>query len=792
MRRISSLISDLYSMNNSAKKALFIFAYLCLLIRLVAPFLSASTVALALPLTFAPVALWQSLMAGLVTSYAGSFFLNYTDFIRYTQPFRALLVAIARHSSAAQEITKRGRARPLLRITMTRSARGIGVFVAISLLAALAFDFSFHQLSHLHQAVLTFCCFFVGATAGVMTDILIPRAHLARLYGSKPVPVSTSRYPIRWEHTGPPRDNAALAYSVIIPCHNYGRFLREALESVLSQSLPPSEIVVVLDSCTDDSAAVVAEFTAKGVSSLTVNCGDPYLARRAGFYATTAPLVCCLDADDYVDLNYFAAGTQCFIDPEVGIATGWVQHFEASTATWTPFPGDIERLNCVSSAGIFRRSAATGARAFERMEWAGVFEEDYLFWKGLTSAGWKVALFEGTHFHRRHEQNRSLTTPTEASWVRELRRVAPSGPRIVRLGYVASVLPPAGGVETLLNQLQRHAFRIKWSGVAHAPERPADVVSEDTYMGIPILKERVFQDAVRKLASMSDVLYVWQPDDLKRIGSLNLDIPVWGCVHGQGPYGAMAARLLETVPSAHVVAVSEAASMVCRPGAQVIPNGADLWALSQGPSRWQQREEWGIQEDEVAVGYLGRWSPEKRVPLLLSAFAHLPQQIRPVMCVAGLLPPLDQQRHAEELAGRKIVWTTTHTAGAVYRALDAVVITSDSEGGPLVALEAWACGCPLVTTPVGMIPEVMRSHGDLARLLPAQPSSREIALAISNVFSNKALTIELRERAKNMVWNHFTVWRTARAWEDGLLGLMERSADTEDTLPMVGEANNSY
>lgn len=724
-----------------------------------------------------------------MASFGGSFFLNYTDFIRYTQPFRALLLLFARYSTTARAISVKGNARAVGRSTAMKLARGIVIIVGLLLLVALALDYLCHQVSAFSQALLSVLCFLVGALAGAMTDVLIPRAWSC---GTKSASVPTSRYPTRWEHKARPSDNTGLTYSVIIPCHNYGRFVREAIESILSQSLPASEIVVVLDSCTDNSAAVVAEFAEKGVRSLTVNCGDPYLARRAGFHATTAPLVCCLDADDYVDLNYFAAGTQCFIDPEVGIATGWVQHFGASTATWTPFPGDIERLNCVSSAGIFRRSAATGARAFERMECAGVFEEDYLFWKRLTSAGWKVALFEGTHFHRRHEQNRSLTTPTEASWVRELRRVAPSEPRVVRVGYVGSVLPPAGGVETLLSQLVRHAFRIKWSGVAHAPERLADIVSEDTYMGIPILKERVFEDAVRKLASMSDVLYVWQPDDLKRIGSLNLDIPVWGCVHGPGGYGARAARFLETVPSARVITVSEAAKVICPPGAKIIYNGADLSALCEGPSRWRQREMWNINENEVAIGYLGRWCPDKRIHLMLSAFSHLPRHFRPVLCLASKLPPPEQRQEAEELAGRKIIWTTTNTPGATYRALEAVLLTSNSEGGPLVALEAWACGCPLITTPVGMIPEVMRSYGDLAELLPANPSSREIALAISNVFSNKALTIERRERAKNMVWNHFTVWRTARAWEEGLLELMERNANTEDALPMVGEANNSY
>jgi glycosyltransferase involved in cell wall biosynthesis len=300
-------------------------------------------------------------------------------------------------------------------------------------------------------------------------------------------------------------------------------------------------------------------------------------------------------------------------------------------------------------------------------------------------------------------------------------------------------------------------------------------------MGIPILESSVFEEAVRKLAAKCDVVYVWQASDLARLANLELDIPIWGCVHGEGAYGARAAKHVSLLSSAQIVAVSEAAKSVCPARTRVIYNGADINALSQGPTRWTQRDIWEIGQDEVAIGYLGRWSPEKRINLLLSAFAHLPKHVRPVLCLAGPFPSAEERRAAEDIADRSIVWTTTTTPGAAYRALDVVVITSDSEGGPLVALEAWACGCPLITTPVGMIPEVTTAHGDLAYLMPMNPSSKDIARAIVKTLEDKVLTIERRERAKNVVWNHFTVWRTARAWENGLLQLVNESRQKRST-----------
>jgi glycosyltransferase involved in cell wall biosynthesis len=44
--------------------------------------------------------------------------------------------------------------------------------------------------------------------------------------------------------------------SVLIPAHNEAGVLRECLDAILAQTLPVDEIVVVADSCTDETAAV--------------------------------------------------------------------------------------------------------------------------------------------------------------------------------------------------------------------------------------------------------------------------------------------------------------------------------------------------------------------------------------------------------------------------------------------------------------------------------------------------------------------------------------------------------
>ena len=57
--------------------------------------------------------------------------------------------------------------------------------------------------------------------------------------------------------------DAASAIGVVIPARDAARYIGETLESVLSQSLSPSEVIVVDDGSVDDTVKVVAAFGAR-------------------------------------------------------------------------------------------------------------------------------------------------------------------------------------------------------------------------------------------------------------------------------------------------------------------------------------------------------------------------------------------------------------------------------------------------------------------------------------------------------------------------------------------------
>jgi glycosyltransferase involved in cell wall biosynthesis len=85
--------------------------------------------------------------------------------------------------------------------------------------------------------------------------------------------------------------------SVIIPCHNAGRWIGLALGSVAAQTLPPHEVIVIDDDSTDDSLGRVRG-SKVDVRLLRVREHNAAAARNAGIRAAAGDWVALLDADD--------------------------------------------------------------------------------------------------------------------------------------------------------------------------------------------------------------------------------------------------------------------------------------------------------------------------------------------------------------------------------------------------------------------------------------------------------------------------------------------------------------
>ena len=125
--------------------------------------------------------------------------------------------------------------------------------------------------------------------------------------------------------------------SVIIPCYNQAHFLGEAVESVLAQTYPYYEIIVVDDGSTDATSEVAASYPS--VRCVRQRNAGLSAARNAGVKASRGQFLVFLDADDRLLADALDSGLNCFQShPECVFVSGHYRHINADGSARFQFP----------------------------------------------------------------------------------------------------------------------------------------------------------------------------------------------------------------------------------------------------------------------------------------------------------------------------------------------------------------------------------------------------------------------------------------------------------------------
>ena len=128
--------------------------------------------------------------------------------------------------------------------------------------------------------------------------------------------------------------------SVIVPCHNYGAYVGQALESILSQTYQNVEAVVVDDGSTDETADAVLPFVERGrVVYIRQEQAGISAARNRGLAAATGDYIAFLDADDYWPHTDQLARHVAYLEShrECGWVFGDARPFDQTGYTGAPY-----------------------------------------------------------------------------------------------------------------------------------------------------------------------------------------------------------------------------------------------------------------------------------------------------------------------------------------------------------------------------------------------------------------------------------------------------------------------
>ncbi len=206
--------------------------------------------------------------------------------------------------------------------------------------------------------------------------------------------------------------------------------------------------------------------------------------------------------------------------------------------------------------------------------------------------------------------------------------------------------------------------------------------------------------------------------------------------------------------SARVLRLAGLPTVACGPGVAegLAEHGLDVAAtivngVSAAPrpaDRTSLDREWGLEPGRPLLLAVGRLVEAKNQALAVRALAGVPDAS---LVFVGDGPLREQLAQAARSAGveERVVLAGPHLdARALIGAADALVISSRSEGLPLVALEALAAGTPVVATSVRGLRELL-SDGRTALLVP--PDDPEaLAAALNRLLADDALARSLAER----------------------------------------------
>ena len=631
--------------------------------------------------------------------------------------------------------------------------------------------------------------------------------------------------------------------SVVIASFNYGKYLHETIDSVLAQTFQDFEIIVIDDGSTDPYTKEILSVLDKPKTQIVFqsNQGLP-TTRNNGIKIAQGKYICCLDSDDCLAPTYLEKCVYQLETRNLDVCFSWVQTFGESTFLWETGPFLIDalmKLNSVSVSAVFKKACWELVGGYKEAMTHGY--DDWEFWLTIAEHGaLGDCIPEPLMLHRKHATSMSagrkhrydsiledikgvhrklFQDPAYVKRIRkqQRRKFTVRNPlcNLLRQRHTREHLPkdavnillatpwfdlsgPSVVKKDVFTRLAKEGIRV----TAIAGTEPSGLYTEN---GVP-LYEAITKECFNLPRFLGDqnklqfvkyliqsrgiqvlylagcrAIYEMLPDLKKTFPDLKVVDELYNIVgHIDSNREFRKCIDLNVAINQEVVerliGLGESNERI-----QVITPGVDVDHFSRRNPTCRESAN-HRPYSQFTFGFLGRLSPEKRPQDFVQAAGQLSScQFR----IAGdgpLTASITETIIEQGISDRCHFEGCTSNPVGFLAGIDALIISSEVEGLPLVLLEAMALELPVIATSVGEIPRVV-DHGRNGFLYKTGQVNELIALADSLSRMPEYDRKVIGKTARDAVCSEHTIDRCATKYLAAFKGLIHAEPRSQYLMP---------
>ncbi len=595
--------------------------------------------------------------------------------------------------------------------------------------------------------------------------------------------------------------------SVVIPCYNYGQYVEEAIDSVLSQTWQDLEIIVVDDGSDDPETVRILDGLRKPKTQVIRQKNLKLsAARNRGIRAARGKYVCCLDADDKIAPTYLERCLYRLETEGLDICGSWQQNFENDDSILKPGQFSLNALlesNCMINAALFRPSLWHKIGGYDEKMTDGY--EDWEFWIRMAAAGARATVIpEPLFFYRKHGQSMIDATLVKhdniVEWIRlkhaklldehqshdffgdpyqgqlkngfsDLSRAQRQKNGQINI-LIAMPYLTMGGAERVISQiccnLSKRGFNFTIFTTSTANPEWADTTSwfkpatEEIYHLRRFLPENQWKLFIFDLLRTRNIQILWQVgssfvyDFLPEIKTHFNSVKIVDLLFNEVGHTANN-RKYDYCIDLTIAENRWVHSWLLAQGAdldrvKLIENGVDLEKYKPWPHAKKLESIPSESNGRFIVGYFGRFSGEKGVDV----FVEIASQVRhrhDIHFVMGgdgpLREQIDREIKTRKLQDRVQLLGIVDVSEHLPRC-DVVVVPSRVDGRPNIVLESLATGIPVVASKVGGLCELVSDGhtGFLCNSADIEAFVSKITLILDDTPLREKMKLNTRKAAR--------------------------------------------